>query len=127
MPLFHVQTGIPSNVELPYGRLVLRYTRHALREARKDRHKALAHGLPGEILAYKHQLVEVETDAETGKLTKAVYRVGVTRDLDAVLVVSPRNDRWVVRTVWGNEKGDTHKTLNTSRYTPVANMEKVAA
>jgi hypothetical protein len=116
MPLFHVQTGIPANVDLPYGRLVLRYSRHALKEASKDRHGDLRFGLPGEVLAHKARLVEVETHPESGRLTKVVYRVGMTKGLDLVLAMSPRADRWVVRTCWGNLKSDTHKTLNRGRY-----------
>jgi hypothetical protein len=116
VPRYNVATGIPDEV-VPLGRLVLRYSRHALKEAAKDRHAAIKFGLPGDILAHKARLVEVETD-EHGALVKAVYRCGVTKDLDAVLVVSPRKDRWVVRTCWGNLKSDAHRTLDKSKYTP---------
>ncbi len=114
--LYHSSIGIPENVQLPCGRLVLRYSRHALRAAEKDRYGNLRTGLPGDLLAHRAKLIEVETDDESGQLTKAVYRVNIARGIDLSLAVSPRHDRWFVRTVWGNLTSDNHATLNTRRY-----------
>jgi predicted FMN-binding regulatory protein PaiB len=87
--------------------LRLRYGRHAIYAFADEGLKASE--LPATLLDF--QLVEAELDAHG--VTKTVVRIPWNSTNDLVLVVQPDG---FVRTVWFNEKTDTHRTLNTSRY-----------
>jgi hypothetical protein len=109
--LFHKDIGIPEALThtLPYP--MLRYGNHAQAEARKEGLSTLPRALPNQF-----DIVEVE--AANGKPTKWVLRFswrGCPADRHLVLVVTADG---FVKTVWTNHIADTHKTLQSARYTP---------
>lgn len=60
----------------------------------------------------KGDIFEIGVTGNT--VTKMAVRFPYNDKLDIVLVISPSDG--FVRTVWANEKGDTHKTLNLYKY-----------
>lgn len=115
--LYHAKLGIPGDIQLPRGVLLLKYGHHALREARRDRNVDLSARLPEKIMTGHARVIEVETD-EDGEVTKVLYRMSFDGSCDICLVVtpSPGSRRWFVKTVWCNTKEDRHATLRTERY-----------
>jgi len=62
-------------------------------------------------------LVEAEEYAKDAPLTKIVFRHPYNNSLDMVVVAIPQKcSKLFVKTVWFNEVGDTHKTLDTNRF-----------
>lgn len=107
--LFHFEIGFPKGLNTRLGTLKLYYTKHAFRAARNDRYGRIL--LPDTLNTDKAKAIEVEL---TGRyVTKIVYRVGYNKNHDLVLVVGENNR---VYTVWLNEKYDTHKTLDRTKY-----------
>lgn len=93
-----------------FNNLRLRYTKHALDEARSDRYGNVAASLP--TMTDLRTFEVVETEENDGVPVKAVMRNAVTVSLDLVLVVLRDG---TVKTVWINEAKDNHKTLNKER------------
>lgn len=111
--LYHREKGFPDNVNMPRGFspvIRLRYGSHARQESLADRYGNIT--LPDIIDVRKGDIFEIGVVGNT--VTKMAIRLPYDKKLDMVLVVQP-NDGFV-RTVWANEKGDTHKTLNLAKY-----------
>lgn len=97
--------------KLPEGSIKLKYSFHALKEAKSDKYGY--HGLP-DVLDTEHaEVIEVETDSD-GTPKKVLYRTSYTEDYDLCLVVLIEEN--FVKTVWLNEQGDLHESLNTKKY-----------
>lgn len=117
MALYHRNIGWPGDVRWPEGRYRLVYTRHARTEAAVDKYRPIQ--LPPTIELYGiGRIVEAEI-REDGTVTKLVARVpyDVWHDLALVLVPGKEYNVFVVKTVWLNERNDTHRSLDARRYT----------
>ena len=112
---FHAAVYLPGNLALPTEPFWLEYTRHASREAARDRYGDLTPLLPAALDPASATVVEVGV-GERFAVTKVLYRVPAG-DVDLCLVVRPRAPGvWRVVTVWANLPDDTHATLDESLY-----------
>lgn len=111
--LYHTGIFLPQYIRVPNGMWTLEYTGHALREANNDKNGQLT--LPKWLDTRKCTLIEVEVD-EQKRIQKLVYRTKMSLTTDLTLAIIPLTRGWLVKSVWGNEVSDTHRTLNTSRY-----------
>lgn len=114
MSLYHAELGFPMGFVSPTARVRLSYTSHALRACKDDRY---AQEIPvfETLPLSQFDTVEVETDS-VGHIVKFVVRGHWTKTLDLVFVLIPGEFLWTVKTVWINERNDSHKTLDRSRY-----------
>lgn len=111
--LFHKDIRLPKNWRLPNVQVDLAWTQHAYRAAADDRY-GLIEPYPVLDLSYC-ETIEVELDG--CKVLKLVLRAQWDDDHDVVYVVIPNGSKpWTVKTVWMNERNDTHRTLDRSRY-----------
>lgn len=111
--LYHKDIGFPKGANLPRGFqhvMKLRYGPHAIQAANTDRYGKL--DLPPAIDIRKGELFEVGLTGNT--VTKMAVRMPYDQHIDLIIVFSPADG--FVRTVWANEKGDKHRTLDRSRY-----------
>jgi hypothetical protein len=111
--LYHREKGFPEDVRLPRGFspvIRLRYGSHARQESLADRYGNIK--LPETIDVRKGDIFEIGVIGNV--VSKMAVRFPYNDKLDMVLVIQPSDG--FVRTVWANEKGDTHKTLNLSKY-----------
>jgi len=112
--LYHKDVFMPEEVRaiVRRSRLALKWSRHARAAFLNDRYGLHALGRPPvELDCSGCELVEAEVDA--GRLVKMVLRHSFSASMDLVLVVHPDG---FVRTVWGNEKRDVHRSLDRARY-----------
>jgi len=109
--LYHAEIGIPTSVPVRFGKLNLRYSRHALQAANSDRYGLI--NLPEVLDTDKAKVIEVEVAAD-GLVEKVLYRVPHCGTCDLVIAVIPYDS--FVKTVWLNKKNDGHKTLNKANY-----------
>jgi hypothetical protein len=116
--LYHAEFGF--DMELPDCIYILRYTKHALTQANNDRYGKIKLKLTFDTR--RATPIEVEIDS-TGRISKIVYRVDYSDSHDAIYVIVPYNS--AVKTVWLNEKSDTHPTLDASRYDNATKEEDV--
>lgn len=108
--LYHRDVYMPPIAAKMQFATLLRYSRHALNAANDDRYGKL--DLPVSLDTRKADLIEAEVTGD--KVTKAVYRMPLSDDLDLCVVVHPHDG--FVRTVWANRKEDVHHTLDRSKY-----------
>lgn len=115
--LFHKDVFIPANLVSQHKKmtLALKYSKHAEKERFSDKYGFI------EKLDYldtrKCDIIEMEFDDVSKCVSKVVYRLTANEKLDVVIVVVPGITRTcLVKTVWYNEKNDTHKTLDVSKY-----------
>ncbi|GBG14824.1 pyridoxamine 5'-phosphate oxidase [Novimethylophilus kurashikiensis] len=121
--LFHTDVYMPERIRLSTGELLklvepnlqgrMKVSYHASRAAQTDRYGLI--DIPEYFDARKAKLIEVEVDHAAGKVTKRVYRQKYDEHHDLVLVIT---DKWVLKTVWLNCRGDAHRTLDASKYVP---------
>jgi hypothetical protein len=113
---YHKDIGFPKSLILPNGKLRLIYTHHANEKSESIFGDAkIMHSLFDYIYAYKYWIIEATTDDNvTCKSFVTRYRVTL---FDIVLVVKILTDHTgLVLTVWDNNKGDNHETLDKSKY-----------
>lgn len=113
--LYHTQIGLPK-VELP-AIMDLFYSNHAKRASNSDRYGSIK--LQNTLDLNKVKVIEVETCDYDSEIIKVLVRQPYNDHLDLCTVISLRNkveDKYVVKTVWLNEKVDSHKTLDHSKY-----------
>lgn len=110
--VYHKDVGFPPGVLWPAGEFPLRYTHHAVSEARADG----AWPLPRRVDLNSAQVVEARVEHGTGRVLILVLRTHLDRKRDVVRVVRTDEVPWVVLTVYVNRKGDSHPTLDRSRY-----------
>jgi hypothetical protein len=126
MNLYHREIGLPAGFSFWQDTVWnLEYTRHALQAILTDRYGAPKR-MPKTIAFPLSEVVEVAV--EGGRVSKVVVRVTGSRDfvgprpdMDLCLVLirgedDDNNVLWV-KTCWFNERADTHKTLDASKYT----------
>jgi hypothetical protein len=118
--LYHKEKGFPDDLTLPRGfnpQMRLRYGGHARQESLADRYGNIK--LPDAIDIRKGDIFEVGVVGNM--VTKMAVRFPYDEKHDIVLVIQPADG--FVRTVWANEKSDTHKTLNLSKYADPKNRQ----
>lgn len=112
--LYHYKLGIPLNISKPCYKGRLKFGTHALEESNADRYGVMK--LP-ERFDGVGLLIEVGCKDKNWYLpeniVKQVWRYKYNDKLDAVIVLQPDG---FVRTVWFNERNDSHKTLDKSKY-----------
>lgn len=108
--LWHKDIVLPPLPTLT-GRVPLRYSHHALQASENDRYGNLR--ILKSLTLDRCEVIEVETQGK--QIIKFVLRCSYSETLDIVFAVIPGRE-WFVKTVWGQEKNDLHKTLNRSRY-----------
>jgi hypothetical protein len=119
--LYHRDIGFPQMV-IPTGRYNCEYSQHALEAAHDDRYGQV--DLPDFIDVMQKNIIEIEVSSDTGyreeehKIVKMVVRVPYDEEKDLVLAFIPHGaDTAIVKTMWFNTKGDSHRTLDRYRYT----------
>lgn len=113
MTLWHADIRLPDGAVLPRTVVNLEWSRHADGERTKDRYHSEIPAFPA-LPLHLCRIIEVETEGRA--ITKWVVRIPWRGDLDLVFVLIPRKGSWFVKTVWINERNDSHKTLDRSRY-----------
>jgi hypothetical protein len=93
----------------------LRYSIHAQQEFLRDRYNSKQDAvLPDSHTIAQTEVVEMEIIGGWAK--KIVIRFSLDAHRDWVMALIPREDGWMVKTVWINLKSDKHRTLDRSRY-----------
>lgn len=112
--IYHRDIGFPSTAEIKEGFYNLTYTRHA-----KERQEIKYGGLrvlPSVLNITKDKVVEIHTDDNiTAK--KLLVRIGYDKKRDIVLAIQPMDGVAKVITFWLNDKKDTHRNLDKTKYT----------
>jgi hypothetical protein len=108
MTLYSPAVYIPPKMWTPKGKFMLAHTKHAIREAAND-----GVTLPAYLDTTVCRVFEVAVDG--GRVVKMGFRLRYDHR-DLCLVVAVESLPWRVVTVWTNEVGDDHASLDTSRY-----------
>ena len=116
MTLYHSTLHFPKRIKskLPFGRLALGYSLHALNEAKNDRFGDIK--LPCMVDMSKVTVIEAEELNKNKPVTKVVIRLPLSQGKDLVLVGIPQGKRMYIKTCWINLTSDKHYTLNKSLY-----------
>lgn len=117
MALYHVSLGLPARRDYPQGVYRLCYTNHAEYAAESDRFGPLP--LLPHLNVETASLIEVEI-GETNQIKKLVYRTRLDNRVDICYAVIPAQRSFVVKTVWGQDRYDCHRTLKKEKYSHVS-------
>jgi hypothetical protein len=109
--LYHVSIGLPATFRAPVGTHALHYTKHAFAAAQNDRYGVPT--LPDRLDPRQARIIEVEMDGY--RPVKVLYRLPHCDRFDLCMAVVP-GAKFVVKTIWLQDKKDNHKTLDESRY-----------
>ena len=128
--LYHRDLGFPAGIVDTICRaFALQVFHHARRALVDDRYlsAAVADGrqqhpgafnapdlIPALVMPRPDQIIEVEI--ARGRVEKFVIRLPATPNFDVVLALMPDGNEAVVKTLWLNQKTDTHKTLDVTKY-----------
>lgn len=112
MDLYHADIRLPVGFRLPARLVELSWTRHADNARASDRYGEI----PRIPVVNLGECRTVEVGLEGRRVRKVVVRTTLDAFNDLILVLVPGPAAWTVKTVWINEKNDSHKTLNRSRY-----------
>lgn len=113
MDLYHGDIGLPPGFKLPARRVDLFWTNHAKQACKNDRYGDIPEFASIPLQVFK----TVEVGVQAGRVVKVVVRGHYTPTLDVVLVLIPNLDKpWTVKTVWINQRNDSHKTLDRTKY-----------
>ncbi len=85
------------------------YGHHSKNSAKNDRYGAIT--LPSKITFEIENIFEIEV--EKNEIIKFGIRLPYTADLDLIFIAKPN---YFVKTVWLNEKVDSHKSLRAENY-----------
>lgn len=111
--LYHSEIGLPAGFIAPVQKVSLRWTQHAIAESTKDRYAIIP--MRDTMTLEWYDVVEV--GMRNGAVSKIVFRGGMDKDNDIVIVLIPNGSNpWTVKTCWINKKNDSHKTLDRSKY-----------
>lgn len=120
--LYHRDIAMPAGALTDFcnRQWNLAYTRHALQEALSDKLGTLTHA-PRSIRFTDADVIEIEREEITGhpyfRTSKIVVRVPYDERRDLVLVLRKFIDgAAIVITLWTNNVGDTHSTLDRKKY-----------
>lgn len=113
MDLYHVDIKLPTGFVKPTGRVALNWTRHAEQARENDRYGRI----PAFRTATLNNLQVIEVGVEGSRVVKILFRGYFSGNFDMCMVLIPNGERpWTVKTVWLNDRTDTHKTLDRSKY-----------
>lgn len=113
--LYHSSVFMPKRVKhLAHRRIVnMVYSNHAIKAASEDKYGPLF--LPLRVTISPENMVEAEVYSYG--LEKIVVRIPQTEKVDLCIAMKPLEDgKWLAKTVWGNEPGDNHATLDWRKY-----------
>ena len=111
----HSQIGLPKAAENFFGRKYrLTYSHHAKLSCINDRYGIISKP-PFVCEITRENIIEVETNA-ANVIVKIVIRIGYDSRLDIALALLVDYDVATVKSCWLNEKNDSHKTLDKSKY-----------
>ena len=116
--LYHASVFLPRKIRgcVPKDTKSVLYSFHAQSAAKTDKYgKIPLH--PWYNFA-DGEIIEVEYYERTRHVAKLVFRFKHDDRLDIVIALSPTGDKstWFARTVWFNEKNDSHVTLDPTPY-----------
>lgn len=110
--MFHKDVFIPAEARAPLHEGEVKYAQHA-RNVASGTDSIRAIELPAQFDASKATLVEVEINPESGEIEKQVWRQALDDKWDLCFPMIPGG---FIKTVWLNERTDTHTTLRKGRY-----------
>lgn len=117
--LYHKEIFLPATATALHGKVVeLSYTHHAKLALVNDRYfnQTDSSFRPPFIFEInKDNLIEIETNT-AGRIVKYVVRLPYDSKFDIALALIPDLSRAVVKTVWLNDRTDTHNSLNKELY-----------
>lgn len=111
--LYHREIGFPKDIRFPNGftpEVRLKYGSHSREAALTDRYGNIT--LPRSVDVRKGDMFEIGVTGNV--ITKLAVRFAYDQQHDLTIVINTRDG--FVKTVWLNDKGDTHRTLNHSKY-----------
>jgi hypothetical protein len=120
--LFHSDVFVPPVAKTPVFEGPLRYSAHALQEARSDRYGGIT--LPTEFHCANAKLIESEVLLAQNRVVKQVWRQRLDNTRDLVLVIG---EGGLVRTVWINLLTDKHRSLDRLKYTSSKAWRRLSA
>jgi len=109
--LFHKDVFMPPSAKSPVYVGKLMYSHHAIKEAQSDRYGSMT--LPETFDPEAAELIESELSDDGTTVLKQVWRQALDENRDLVLVLTPTGR---VKTVWINQRRDTHHTLQVNKY-----------
>lgn len=111
--LYHKDIGFPINTKLPTGKfLFFGYSHHAVNASKDDRYGEFT--LPRPLIIDFKEVDIFELGISNDAIVKVGCRMPCNELYDISYVVSMTSKS--VITLWLNEKGDIHQTLDSSRY-----------
>jgi hypothetical protein len=108
--LYHVEIGLPKGFVAPVHVIRPVYGRHAQRAATNDRYGTMS--LPTMLCLGTGKVIEVGIVGR--RISKILFRFKYDDTLDMCIVLIPGS--WFAKTVWFNERADSHRTLDRTRY-----------
>ncbi len=113
--LYHKEIGFGKSADSLIGRSFrLQYSGHAKQACLNDRYGVISKP-PFNVQVTRDNLIEIETNS-FGTPIKFVIRLHYDIRYDIAIVIIPDFDVGTVKSVWLNDRNDTHKTLNASLY-----------
>lgn len=111
--LYHKLIGFPPTLIINSEyKILVKYTQHAKNEANHDRYGDIT--LPKLIKFKKEDIIEVET-SDNIIVDKVLIRIPYNEKYDICLAILL--GLGLVKTLWLNDKNDSHKTLDKNKYT----------
>lgn len=107
---YHADIFIPNEIRGATLRGKLQPTRHAKREAKRDKYGRFS--IPKWFDSTTARLIEAVT--EGGEYVKGLYRTPYDDSMDLCLVINTKTLQ--VITAWLNRRDDNHRTLNEREY-----------
>lgn len=107
---YHIDIFMPDEIKDIKLSGRLRPTRHAKREAKRDKYGGFE--IPKSFDSARARLIEAVMDG--GKFVKGLYRTPYDEVMDLCLVLN--TETLQVITAWLNRRDDNHKTLDGGQY-----------
>lgn len=122
--LYHVDLGFPLGFKYPDVVVPLEWGLHAQQQAQEDRYGRID---KMKILdTEEYTPIEVEINEKRAIVKMVLRSKKAYKGNNIVIVVMPGEPKWFVKTVWYNREGDTHATLDESKYLiPAFSIKKV--
>jgi len=114
--IFHTDVYIPEEILKGYlgKNYRFEFTEHAKNACRNDRYGYIIP--PTKLNLQRSQVIEIEVDATTKKVTKILVRLTYDSKRDLMVAFIPDGDVGRVKTLWYNLTSDNHRTLDRSKY-----------
>lgn len=109
---FHKDLGFPAKFTIPTHVATLVHSNHS-RDQSARRGIAISNAID-----FSRGTV-IEVGYSKGKLNHMLVRMPYDNRNDISFALIPLKGKWLVKTMWLNEKDDTHSTLDLSQYATV--------